>query len=179
MRALALLLLPTLGAAAPGQAVDLGLLVDRPAALETGLGTGLTAGYTGPGALTWGARLGWSRATEFTRLREVTHDDLRARAEGVARYVAGGGTAELRLGLGVTTVCESRVRNQADRAGLSDAEATEAAWQLLPAADLSLAAAMRVWHDFGLRASLGPEAHLADGALRWGFVGGLAVAWLP
>lgn len=158
--------------------VDLGLLVGHPAVLETGLTTGLAAGFALGDHLTWGAHLGWSTATEYTSTRTITQDELRLRLQGGFAGGAGVGRAGLRLGLGGTAVYEVATRNQGARAGLTGTELEQTAWRLVPGGELEAVATLRVWESLGIVVSGGPALHLLEGA-RLGFVGGLAVAWLP
>ena len=59
---------------------DVGLVVGAPAALPTGLTTGVGGGVSrDAGWLRLGARLAWSTATEATAAWTVSHDDVRVR----------------------------------------------------------------------------------------------------
>lgn len=153
------------------------LVFGLPAALPTGLSTGLGAGVTMGGALAWGGRLVWSSATEFATDWEVRHDDVRLRLEGVAQRAVGRGNLALRLGLGPTVVREARTRNQGARAGLTGDQLTQTAWTTLAGAELELVITLRMASAWSLVVSGGPSYHVIDGQIDVGWLGALGVAW--
>ncbi len=167
-------------ATARGPAFEAGMVLARPAALETGLATGVGLGFvSGGGLLAWGARGSWASATEYTLTHEVRHDEVRLSLDGAVQHTLGPGTMALRLGLGGTLVRERRTRDQGGRAGLSGDALEATAWRALPGADLAAVVTLRVVGDWGLVVGGGPTLHLLEGDLRPGWAGTLAVAWLP
>ena len=178
--ALALVALPRRASATPADlTLDGGFLVGRPAALPTGLASGVGVGAQAAGPLAFGLRLGWTSATEYSTSWTVTHSDIRMRATGALQREVGRGTLALRLGLGGTLVHETRERDQAARAGLTGADAEQSATSLLPAADLEGVVTLRLVGELGLAVGGGPSLHLQDGHLRTGFVALVGLAWLP
>lgn len=85
-------------------AVDGGLVVGFPAALPTGMSTGVGLGITRGNTLTWGARAAWVTATESSLPWTVTHSDLRLRVTGGVQAMPGRGIIGLRLSLGGTLI---------------------------------------------------------------------------
>ena len=152
-----------------------------PAALTTGMSSGIGAGVTRECGcrFAYGARASWSSATESSQIWTVTHADLRLRATGAIRHVAGRGTLALRLGLGATVVHEDRVRNQGMRAGLTGSDLETTALATLPAADLEAVVLVRVVGPWVLVVSGGPSVDLLAGSLHGGFTSELGVAWQP
>jgi hypothetical protein len=169
--------------AAPDNTVDASLVLAFPAALSTGLSTGVGASYARRldprGTFALGARASWSTATEYSLIESVRNDDVRMRAFGTIQHVAGRGSFGLRLGLGATAVYEGRTRAQGSRAGLSGSALEQTAWYLFPAADLDLVAALAVWNRWGMSISGGPTLHWIDGSARTGWSTSLGVAWQP
>lgn len=158
--------------------LDAGLLLARPAALQTGLSTGVSGGLRLGEALGGLARLGWSSATEYTLTHTVTHHEFRARLGAEAAYRTGPGAVGLRLLCGATAVYERRERAQAERAGLSEAEALDTGLQLVPVGEAAVGYAVHVLDDFGLSLALGPSLTWRDGA-HLGFTAELGVAFWP
>jgi hypothetical protein len=159
--------------------LDGGLLVGLPAALDTGITTGLAAGVTWGRRLAWIARLSWSSATEYATAWTITQDELRLRAGGAIHRAAGRGNIGLRLGAGATLVHETRARDQAMRAGLVGSQAEQTATSLLPAVDVEGVVRLRVIRGFGVSVSGGPSLHWISGSVHAGWVGQLGVAWGP
>ena len=161
----------------PENLVDGRVLLAAPAALATGLTTGVEAGYTRGGRLAWGVRASWSTASELTRTENVRNDDVRLRLVGVLRHQAGRGSFGLRLGLGGTLVYEERTRSQGSRAGLTGEALRQTVWSLLPGADLEALVVLRVVGAWSVTVSGGPTLHILHGAANFGWLAGLGVAW--
>jgi hypothetical protein len=165
----------------PRHSLDGGLLLALPAALQTGMSAGVSAGYlralTAGGRVQAGLRASWSTATEYTLTDTVRDDDLRLRLCFGVQHLAGRGSFGLRLGLGATAVREAIAPSQGGRAGLGGSALESVHWYLMPAADLEAVVFLRVWHDFGMSLTGGPTLHLDDGAARWGWTSGLGVLW--
>jgi hypothetical protein len=162
-------------------AIDGGLVVGFPAALTTGMSTGVGAGIT-RGCTCWfayGARASWSTTSESSMAWTVTHQDLRLRATGAIRHAAGRGTFALRLGLGATVVHELRVRTQGMRAGLTGNDLETRAVDTLPAADLEGVISLHVTGPWLMVVSGGPSVDVFDGSLHAGWTAQLGVAWQP
>ncbi|MBK9031933.1 MAG: hypothetical protein IPL61_11505 [Myxococcales bacterium] len=159
---------------------DGGLVVGSPSALPTGLSTGVGAGASrGAGWLQLGARLAWSGATESTSAWTVSHDDIRVRVSGLARYVVGRGAVGVRASVGPTVVYERRSRNQGARAGLEgDALATSAV-AVVPAIDLEAVIGVAVMDGWGLRVAVGPSLARASGANELSWLATLGASWTP
>jgi hypothetical protein len=168
----------------PEHVVEGRLLLAIPAALPTGLTTGVEAAYARARGrwLAWGVSAGWGTATEYTLTEIVRNDDLRLRVFGAVQHTAGRGTFGLRLGIGGTLVYEDRTRAQGERAGLTGADLQTSAWSMLPGADLEGFVVLRVLAGWGVALSAGPSLHLVNGQTgwspRWGWVSTLGVAWL-
>jgi hypothetical protein len=164
-------------------AVDGGVVVGFPAALPTGLATGIGGGFTRGRGLAWGARASWGNATESSEAWTVTHDDVRLRVTGALRHTAGRGTIGLRLGVGGTLVHERRVRNQGMRAGLDGEDLATAATALYPAADLDVVVTLHIAGPWLLVASGGPSLTFAlddeRRRIHGGWTSQLGVAWQP
>jgi hypothetical protein len=164
-------------------AVEGGLVVGFPAALPTGLATGVGGGFTRGGRLAWGARASWGNASESNEAWTVTHDEVRARATGAVRHVAGRGTFGLRLGLGGTLVHERRLRNQGMRAGLEGDALATSATALFPAADLEVVVALHIAGPWLFVASGGPTITFAPDdegrRIHGGWTSQIGVAWQP
>ncbi|MCC6750361.1 MAG: hypothetical protein IT371_22035 [Deltaproteobacteria bacterium] len=161
----------------PTHLVEGRLLLSLPAALPTGMTTGVELAYTRGRLLCWGVRVSWGTATEFTPSWEVRHDDLRLRAVGALQRSFGRATVGVRLGVGGTLVHELRTRSQGNRAGLTGEALTASAWRLLPALELEPTVVLRLLAGFGLSVSGGPSLHLLDGAARFGWLAGAGIAW--
>lgn len=166
--------------------LDAGLLIGFPAALPTGMSTGIGAGITRQcGCLfSYGARASWSTASATSSEKvgdppawTVSHSDLRLRAIGAIRHAAGRGTLALRLGVGATIVHEVREPVQAMRAGRTD-QITRA-FATLPAADLEAVISVHVIGPWLMVVSGGPSVDLFAGNLHGGFTAQLGVAWQP
>ena len=165
-------------ARAQSTVVDGGLALALPAALPTGLSSGVVAGAgRDHGLFAWGVRASWTRAIEDTASWRVRHADLSLLGTGALQAVAGRGTFALRLGAGATLVHETRRRHQGDRAGLTGDELQTTAWRLLPAAALEGAVALRLAGPWVLVVSGGPSIHLLDGGVHGGWAAGLEIAW--
>src|SRR5262249_15789542 len=121
------------GGPAPNLAVEGGLLLALPAALPTGLSSGIEASALLGRGLVWGAGVSGSTATEYAPQFAVTHGELRLRGGPVLSRRAGRAALSVRLAAGATLVHETRARDQASRAGLTGAAAEQTAWSLLPA----------------------------------------------
>ncbi len=160
-------------------AIDGGLVVGFPAALPTGLSTGVGGGITYGHDLAGGARIAWSTATESTPAWTVTHSDLRLRATGAVQHTAGRGTFGLRLGAGGTLVHEARVRNQGMRAGLTGDQLEMSTFALLPALDLEVVVGLHIAGPWVFAVSGGPTAELVSGHVHGGWNAALGVAWHP
>jgi hypothetical protein len=161
----------------PLLSVDGGLMVAAPAAMPTGLSSGIDAGVLRGQRLAWGARASWSSATEYTLTSTVTQDEFRLRGVGAIQKVVGRGSVALRLEPGVTLVHEQRTRDQAARAGLTGPEFNTSAWQVAPAIDLEAAVSLRLIGQLGIALSGGPSLHWLDSGPSAGWVGTLGVAW--
>jgi hypothetical protein len=127
----------------------------------------------------YGARASWSTATESSLAWTVNHMDLRLRASGAIRHVAGRGTIALRLSLGPTFVREARDRNQGMRAGLTGSELGTTSLATLPAAELEAVVALHVTGPWLMVVSAGPALDVHDGGLHGGWTAGMGVAWQP
>jgi hypothetical protein len=160
-------------------ALDGGLVVGFPAALPTGMSTGVGLGITSGKTLTWGARATWVTATESSLPWTVTQSDLRLRVTGGVQARPGRGIIGLRLGLGGTLVHETRVRNQGMRAGLMGSDLESSAFEMLPAADLDAVVALHIAGPWLLVTSGGPSVDYIDGKLHGGWTAELGVAWQP
>jgi hypothetical protein len=159
--------------------VDGGLLLGSPAALATGMSTGVGGGAMIGNRLSFGARASWSTATESSIAWTLTRADLRLRAAAAIQHAVGRGRFALRLGLGPTIVHETRVRNQGARAGLSGSDLQSAAWVALPTGELEAVVAVHVAGPWLLQLAGGPGLALADGGAHAGWTAGLAVGWQP
>jgi hypothetical protein len=160
-------------------AIDGGLVVGFPAALPTGMSTGVGGGITYGHDLAAGGRIAWSTATESTGAWQVTHSDLKLRVTGAVQHTAGRGTFGLRLGAGGTVVHESRVRSQGMRAGLTGADLETSAFAFVPAIDLDAVVTLHVSGPWALVVSGGPTIESLSGSLHGGWSAALGVAWHP
>ena len=155
--------------------VDVGLLAAQPAALPSGISTGIGAGVTrqcGCG-ISWGVRASWSTETDWSQIWELTHWDMRLRGFGQLRYTAGRGILALRLGAGPTFVHEHRIRTQSMDTIESSTTAT------LPAADLEAVVGLHVAGPWLAMLSVGPTVEILDSNLRGGWVAQIGVGWQP
>jgi hypothetical protein len=157
------------------------LVLALPAALATGLSTGVGASYTRfatkNGTLALGARASWSTATEYTLTEAVRNDDIRLRLCGMVQRPAGRGSFALRLSAGGTLVYEDRTRAQGNRAGLTGSALETTTWSMLPAADAEGVVFLRVWESWGMSVSGGPTLHIMSSGARWGWTSSLGVTW--
>ena len=156
--------------------LDGGLLVGDPAALPTGMSTGLAAGITRTCGcnFAYGARVGWSSSTDYSQTWIVTHDDFRLRAIGGIRHAAGRGAISLRLGLGATIVHEVRTRNQA-----VDNSLDSRGFDTLPAADLEAVFAVHIAGPWLATVGAGPSFDYFQGSIDRGWTAEMGVAWQP
>jgi hypothetical protein len=165
-------------AAAPRHEAEVRLLLALPAALPTGMATGVEAAYTyGRGWLRYGGGASWGSATEHTLTEIVRNDDIRLRLFGVAQHRVGRAAMSLRLGLGGTVVYEGRTRAQGSRAGLTGAALSTSTWALLPGADLEARVSIHILRGFCATVGGGPSLHVVNGGARAGWLGGVGVAW--
>jgi hypothetical protein len=154
------------------------LMLAVPAALQTGLTTGVGAAYTrGSGWLAWGAKASWSTATEYTLTESVRNDDIRFMLFGAARCSVGRGTMGLRLGAGGVLVYEDRTRSQGARAGLKGSALNNTSWAALPGADLEFMVKLRILDVWSMTLGGGPTCYLLKRHLHPGWLAGLGVAW--
>ena len=156
-----------------------GLFVAKPAALPTGLSTGLGADVAHGGVVAWGGETAWSTATEHSTTHTVRHSDLRLHATGALQHRIGRGSIALRLGAGGTLVHETRRRDQGERAGLTGDALETSAWRILPSADLALSTSLALVGSWGVAVNGGPAVYLREGALHAGWSAMLGVAWRP
>ena len=158
--------------------LDAGLFAAQPAALPSGISTGIGAGVTrqcGCG-LSYGVRASWSTETESSQIWDVTHWDMRLRGLVQVRHTAGRGILALRLGGGPTFVHEHRVRTQSMRSGMTIESSTTAT---LPAADLEALVGLHVAGPWIAMISVGPTVELYDSNLRGGWIAQIGVGWQP
>jgi len=162
-----------------GLAVDAGLLVASPAALPSGMSTGLVAGITRSCGchFAYGVRASWSTITESSLAWTVDQTDLRVRVTGSVHHEAGRGSVGLELGLGPTFVHEVRTRNSAMEAGRTDL--IRRAWGTVPAGDLDAVFAVHVAGPWLAVASGGPSLDHFGGAFVLGWSASLGVVWQP
>jgi hypothetical protein len=159
--------------------VDGGLVTGFPAALPTGMTTGIGGGLSIGDGLAWGVRASWTSATESTIAWTVSHADLRLRATAALQRAAGRGTFALRIGAGTTIVHEDRVRNQGMRAGLTGSDLETTALDALPAADLEGVISLHVAGPWLLVMSGGPSIADVDGTLHGSWTAELGLGWQP
>jgi hypothetical protein len=159
--------------------VEGGLLLAYPAALPTGMVTGIDLSYTRSWRrwLGWGVRASWGSATEYTLNWTVRHDEIRLRLHGVVKRDLGRATIGLRLGLGATLVREGRTSMLGKSSGLSGEDVATSAWAALPAAELEPWVMLRILGGWGVSVGGGPSLHIFEGHARWGFISALRVAW--
>ncbi len=157
--------------------LDGGFVMAAPAALATGLSTGVGLGATFGRTVAWGLRASWSSATESSLSWSVTQAELRLRATAALQRRAGRGAFALRLGMGPTLVHESRLRNQGARAGLSGNDLASSALTTLPAADLEAVVTVHVAGRWLLNLAGGPSLTVVDGSARGGWTAQIGAGW--
>jgi len=162
-----------------GLSAHAGVFVAKPAALPTGLSTGVGGDAARGDELAWGAAAAWSTATEHSATHTVRHSDLRLHATAALQRTAGRGSIALRLGAGGTLVHETRRRDQGERAGLTGDALETSAWRMLPSADLTLSTSLALVGAWGVVVNGGPSVVLRDGRAHAGWSGMLGVAWRP
>jgi hypothetical protein len=171
----------TESSSSPKNTLEGQLVLALPAALVTGMSTGVGAAFTRVatrgGLLAWGAYASWSTATEYSLTEAVRNDDIRLRLCGQIQHAVGRGLFGLRLGVGGTLVYENSTRDQAARAGLSGSQAETTAWAMLPAVDIEGIVVLRIWDAWGMSVSGGPTLHGLHGGTRAGWTSGLGVTW--
>lgn len=162
-------------------ALEGGLVVTSPAALDTGISTGGAVGLTRRCGcvLAYGARASWSTASVSSTTWTVAHSEVRLRAIGGARYRAGRGTLWLRVGMGPSVVRETRERNQGMRAGLTGDALRTVAWRAVPAMDVEAVVTLQIHGSWLAVLGGGPSIHVLPGDARAGFTTQLGVAWQP
>jgi hypothetical protein len=162
-----------------GLAIDAGLLVASPAALPSGMTTGVVAGVTRSCGchLAYGVSASWSTITESSLVWTVDQTDLRLRVTGSVRQEVGRGSIALQVGLGPTFVHEIRTRIGSMEEGRTDL--TTRAWGAVPAGDLDAVFAVHVAGPWLAVASGGPSLDHFGGAFVLGWSASLGVAWQP
>ncbi|HEY4057584.1 MAG TPA: hypothetical protein VGM39_13290, partial [Kofleriaceae bacterium] len=149
-----------------------------PAALPTGLSTGIGAGASiGWHPVRVGLRAAWVTATESSESWEVTNSDLHLRATAGVEQSAGRGSFGLRLAVGGTLVHESRLRQQGARAGLMGDDLETSAWAMLPAADLEAVIDLGVYDAWHVVISGGPSIALVDQQPTWSWISQIGIGW--
>jgi len=159
--------------------IDGGLLLGQPAALGTGLSTGVGAGASYGRLLALGVRASWSTATESSLAWQVTQADFKLRATGAVQRAVGRGRFALRLGAGPTIVHETRLRNQGMRAGLTGADLETSATATLPAGELEAVVAIHIAGPWLLTMSGGPTLTIIDGGAHAGWTALIGTGWQP
>jgi hypothetical protein len=159
--------------------LDGGFVLATPAALETGISTGVGAGAAFGRRFALGLRGEWSSATESSLAWTVTQSDFKLRATVALQAAAGRGRFALRLGLGPTVVYETRLRNQGMRAGLTGSDLETRAFSTLPAANLDGVIAVHIAGRWLLTMSGGPALTIIDGRARLGWTAQLGAGWQP
>lgn len=160
-------------------AIDGGLVFGFPAALPTGVASGIGGGFTYGHMLAWGARASWSRASDSSLAWAATQDEFRLRLAGSVQHSAGRGMLALRLSLGTTVVHEDRMRNQGMRAGLTGSALETTATSALPAGELEAVVGIHVRGPWIVAMSGGPSIDVVNGAAHAGWTAELGVAWQP
>ena len=170
---------PAVTATLPRDIVEARVLMALPAALPTGMMTGIDAAFTRSWRrwLAWGVRASWATATEYTPSWSVRDDDIRLRVVGVLHHQVGRATLALRLGLGGTVVHEGRTRSQGARAGLTGDALETSTWAFLPAMELEPTVVMRIIGGWGLSLSGGPSLHIVNRHANWGWISAVGIAW--
>lgn len=159
--------------------VEFGLTTGLPAALGTGLSSGIVVGAQHAGTLTWGMRAAYTQATEYTTIWAVTHREIHLRVVGGLQAALGRGSVGVRLGAGATVLYESRARAQAARLGDAATGLDTSAWSLLPGAELEAFVALPIVAGVGLGLSAGPSLHLFQGSVTPGWLAQLTAVWWP
>jgi len=159
--------------------LDGGVLLALPAALGTGLSTGIGLGAMVGHRFRVGMRVSGSTASESSIDWAVTHTELRLRAAADFQHVAGRGAFGLRLGVGPTIVHETRVRNQGARAGLTGADLENTAFSLLPSVDLDAVVGVHIAGPWLLMVSGGPSASWVSGDFKAGWSALVGTGWQP
>lgn len=160
---------------------DAGLLVGMPAALPSGMTSGIGVGFMRECGcvFSYGARASWSTESADTDHWTVTHWDMRLRAVGAIRHEAGRGMVALRLGAGATFVHEHRLRDQGMRAGATGSDLETSATTTLPAAELEAVVGLHVTGAWLAMFSAGPSLDILDGNVRGGWIAQIGVGWQP
>jgi hypothetical protein len=159
--------------------VDGGLVLGQPAALGTGLSTGVGAGASYGRLVAVGLRASWSSATESSLAWQVTQADFKLRATAALQRAAGRGRFALRLGAGPTIVHETRLRNQGVRAGLTGTDLQTSATAALAAGDLEGVVAIHIVGPWLLTMSGGPSLTIIDGGAHVGWTALIGTGWQP
>jgi hypothetical protein len=159
--------------------IDGGVMLALPAALGTGLSTGVGAGAMVGRRFRLGLRIAGSTATESSIDWAVTHTELRLRAAADFQHVAGRGAFGIRLGVGPTIVHETRDRNQAARAGLTGSAAQTTAFSMLPSVDLDAVVGLHIAGPWLLMVSGGPSASWVSGDFKAGWSALVGTGWQP
>jgi hypothetical protein len=157
--------------------VDGGLALAPPAALGTGLSTGLGVGASYGRVLALGLRASWSTATESSLAWQVTQSDAKLRATAAVQGAAGRGRFAVRLGAGPTIVHESRLRNQGARAGLTGSALQTSATATFAAADLEAVVAVHLAGPWLLTMSGGPTLTIIDSGAHLGWTALVGTGW--
>jgi hypothetical protein len=161
--------------------VDAGFVTGLPAALPSGLVTGVGAGIerTCTCWLAYGARLAWDTIGASSEVFTVSDQELRVRATVALRHDVGRATLALRLDAGTNIVYEDRVRNGGARAGLTGSalETTEIA--ALPAIDLEGVLGLRIAGPWRFVVSGGPSGEILNGAGKGGWIAEIGIGWQP
>jgi hypothetical protein len=159
--------------------LDGGLVLAAPAALGTGLSTGVGGGATFGRAFALGLRGEWSTATESSLAWTVTHGDFKLRVTAAIQRSAGRGRFALRLGLGPTLVHETRLRNQGMRAGLTGRDLQTSSFSTLPGGNLDGVVVVHIAGPWLLTMSGGPAVTILDGRMRAGWTAQIGTGWQP
>lgn len=158
-------------------AVDAGVVVALPVALQTGLARGAGAGIAIGERFSLGVRASWATATEMAIGWAVTHDDVRAAVTGGAAVKAGRGSLGVRLGLGGAMVHETRRRVRGDLAGATGEARETAATAWFPSAELDAVLALHIAGAWTLVISGGPSVVRVERDLHTGWTSQLGVGW--
>ncbi len=159
--------------------IDGGVMLALPAALGTGLSTGVGAGAMVGRRFRLGLRMAGSTATESSIDWSVTHTELRLRAAADFQHIAGRGTFGLRLGVGPTIVHETRSRNQGGRAGLTGSALETTAFSMLPSVDVDAVVGVHVAGPWLLLVSGGPSGSWVSGDFKAGWSALVGTGWQP
>ena len=171
---------PAVQAPSPtGRQLNVMLTNGLPAALGTGLSTGLSMRWLQPGLWTWGGEVSGATATEYGASWQVAHLDLRARGLVGAQVAQGRSRLAALLGLGVTAVRENRLRQQGERLGLTGEALEQTAWGALASADLMVVVTVPVVGPWAAVVAAGPALHLGQNGVAAGWTAQLGVGWLP